>query len=66
MITANQIRTIKKEEILYDELKIVRIGNFGKGAIFSVLAYEKGKEKTIFTGKADNVANHLNQHFDFH
>jgi hypothetical protein len=64
MITGNQIRAIKDEEFIFDELKIVRVGNNGDGAVFNVLSFENGEEKAIFTGKADSVAQYLNGYFD--
>lgn len=64
MFTGNQIRTIKDEALIYDELKVVRVGSNGEGTIFNILSLANREEKSIYTGKADSVAKYLNGYFD--
>lgn len=65
MITGNQIRNIENEQIVFDDVKVVRLGS-NVYNVLTLVVDEEGNPDTecIKTGHADEIAKFLNGFFD--
>jgi hypothetical protein len=61
MITAEQIKAIKTEELFNDQLKVKRMGL----TILSIIGYNYGEEEIKLIGFASDIAKYLNEFFGY-